>query len=30
LARPAKDFYLHRALKFVRNENDYATLPDFP
>lgn len=30
LARPSKDFYLHRALKFVRSENDYATLPDFP
>ncbi|MEQ1745218.1 MAG: LamG-like jellyroll fold domain-containing protein [Saprospiraceae bacterium] len=29
LARPAKDFYLHRALKFVRTENDQATLPDF-
>jgi hypothetical protein len=29
LARPAKDFYLHRALNFMRDENDYATLPDF-
>ncbi|MFN0014906.1 MAG: LamG domain-containing protein, partial [Saprospiraceae bacterium] len=29
LARPSKDFYLHRALKFVRTEQDNATLPDF-
>ena len=30
LAKPKKNFYLHRALKFERSENDYATLPDFP
>jgi len=29
LAKPSKSFYLHRALKFVRDEEDYATLPDF-
>lgn len=30
LAKPMKDFYRHRALKFDRSESDYATLPDFP
>ena len=29
LAQPKKDFYMHRALKFNRSEQDYATLPDF-
>ena len=29
LAEPMKNFYLHRALKFVPSEGDYATLPDF-
>jgi hypothetical protein len=29
LAEPMKDFYMYRALKFVRSEEDYATLPDF-
>ncbi len=29
LADPMKDFYMYRALKFVRSESDYATLPDF-
>jgi hypothetical protein len=29
LAKPSKNFYKHRALKFVRAEGDYATLPDF-
>lgn len=29
LATPMKDFYMHRALKMVRDEGDYATLPDF-
>ena len=29
LAKPEKLFYKHRALKFVRSEQDYATLPDF-
>ncbi len=29
LAQPMKNFYMYRALKFVRNESDYATLPDF-
>jgi hypothetical protein len=29
LAQPMKNFYLHRALKFVREDEDYATLPDF-
>ncbi|MEO6759326.1 MAG: LamG domain-containing protein, partial [Saprospiraceae bacterium] len=29
LAQPMKEFYAHRALKMVRNEGDYATLPDF-
>ncbi len=29
LARPSKDFYMYRALKFSRSENDYATLPNF-
>jgi hypothetical protein len=29
LAEPMKNFYLHRALKFVRANADYATLPDF-
>ncbi len=30
LAKPEKFFYKHRALKFNRQEMDYATLPDFP
>jgi len=30
LAQPMKNFYQHRALKFERNESDYATLPNFP
>ncbi|MFN0014911.1 MAG: LamG-like jellyroll fold domain-containing protein [Saprospiraceae bacterium] len=29
LADPMKDFYMYRALKFTRSENDYAELPDF-
>ncbi len=29
LASPSKNFYKHRALKFLKNESDYATLPDF-
>ncbi|MBK8965963.1 MAG: LamG domain-containing protein [Lewinellaceae bacterium] len=29
LATPKKDFYKHRALKFLKNEGDYAQLPDF-
>jgi len=29
IADPMKDFYMYRSLKFTRNENDYATLPDF-
>ncbi|MDO8368287.1 MAG: LamG-like jellyroll fold domain-containing protein, partial [Saprospiraceae bacterium] len=29
LATPMKDFYMHRALKMVRDEGDYATLPNF-
>ncbi|MBK9337220.1 MAG: T9SS type A sorting domain-containing protein [Lewinellaceae bacterium] len=29
LAEPMKDFYMYRALKFVRSDADYATLPDF-
>ncbi|MCC6461159.1 MAG: LamG domain-containing protein, partial [Saprospiraceae bacterium] len=29
LAEPMKDFYMYRALKFTRNEADYAVLPDF-
>ncbi|MCB0533543.1 MAG: T9SS type A sorting domain-containing protein [Lewinellaceae bacterium] len=29
MAEPMKLFYMHRALKFVRAENDYALLPDF-
>ncbi len=29
LAEPMKNFYLYRALKFVRSQEDYATLPDF-
>ncbi len=29
LATPKKDFYKHRALKFLKNEGDHATLPDF-
>lgn len=28
-ATPKKNFYLHRALKFEKTENDYATIPDF-
>lgn len=30
LAKPKKNFYMHRSLKFERAEQDYATLPDFP
>ncbi len=30
LATPTKYFYKHRALKFIKAEKDYATLPDFP
>ncbi|HNM27000.1 MAG TPA: hypothetical protein PKL15_16270, partial [Saprospiraceae bacterium] len=30
LAQPMKNFYLHRALQFDNDEQDYATLPDFP
>lgn len=30
LAKPMKNFYKHRALKFERGESDYATLPNFP
>lgn len=29
IATPGKNFYLHRALKFVRTEQDYASLPNF-
>ena len=29
LADPMKDFYMYRTLKFVRDSQDYATLPDF-
>ena len=29
LAEPMKEFYMHRALKMIRSESDYATLPDF-
>lgn len=29
LAHPSKNFYAQRALKFVREEEDYAELPDF-
>ncbi|MDX2135509.1 MAG: LamG-like jellyroll fold domain-containing protein, partial [Saprospiraceae bacterium] len=29
LAEPMKDFYRYRSLKFVRGEQDFATLPDF-
>ncbi|MBL7797264.1 MAG: T9SS type A sorting domain-containing protein [Saprospiraceae bacterium] len=29
LARPSKDFYMYRALRFVRSQSDTATLPDF-
>ncbi|MEP6792854.1 MAG: LamG-like jellyroll fold domain-containing protein, partial [Saprospiraceae bacterium] len=29
LALPKKDFYMHRALKMIRSEQVYATLPDF-
>jgi len=29
LARPSKDFYMHRALRFVSDQNDYATFPNF-
>ncbi|MCK6693139.1 MAG: LamG domain-containing protein, partial [Thermoanaerobaculia bacterium] len=30
LAEPMKSFYKHRALKFDRDQSDYATLPNFP
>ncbi len=32
LAKPQKNFYAHRALKFIRSSSmaDYAELPDFP
>ena len=29
LAEPMKEFFMHRALKMVRDEADYATFPDF-
>lgn len=29
LAKPKKDFYMHRSLRFRNNEGDYASLPDF-
>ncbi|MBK9337223.1 MAG: choice-of-anchor D domain-containing protein [Lewinellaceae bacterium] len=29
VAEPMKDFYMYRALRFVRDEADHATLPDF-
>jgi hypothetical protein len=29
LAEPSKDFYMHRALKMVRDEAEYATFPNF-
>ena len=29
LADPMKDFYMYRALKFVRSDEDYTELPDF-
>jgi Concanavalin A-like lectin/glucanases superfamily/Secretion system C-terminal sorting domain len=29
LAKPKKDFYLHRSLRFRKNEGDYASLPNF-
>ena len=29
LAKPKKNFYMHRSLKFEKAETDYATLPDF-
>lgn len=29
LAKPMKDFYMHRALRFMRPEMQYATLPNF-
>ena len=29
LAKPSKNFYMHRSLRFVRDDEDYATLPDF-
>ncbi|MBC7773833.1 MAG: T9SS type A sorting domain-containing protein [Phycisphaerae bacterium] len=29
LAEPMKDFFMHRSLKMVRDQADYATLPDF-
>ncbi len=29
LADPMKDFYMYRSLKFVRDQQDYASLPDF-
>ncbi|MEQ1745970.1 MAG: LamG domain-containing protein, partial [Saprospiraceae bacterium] len=29
LARPSKDFYMYRALRFARSQSDYATLPNF-
>ncbi|HJW28877.1 MAG TPA: LamG domain-containing protein, partial [Saprospiraceae bacterium] len=29
LAKPMKNFYMHRSLKFEKADNDYATLPDF-
>ncbi len=29
LAQPKKNFYMHRSLKFDKDQSDYATLPDF-
>ncbi|MBK9981979.1 MAG: T9SS type A sorting domain-containing protein [Saprospiraceae bacterium] len=29
LAKPSKNFYMHRALKFKPNDGDYATIPNF-
>jgi len=29
LAKPMKDFYMYRSLRFVRDEMDYDTLPNF-
>lgn len=29
LAEPMKDFFMHRSLKLVRDQGDYAALPDF-
>lgn len=29
LAEPAKEFYMHRALKMIKDQGDYASLPNF-